>query len=91
MTLGVHYESPVDDPFRVPRPHWHDLTSNTTRGGEIGACTLLGLVPNMDSFEVSTLEDVVLDMDAYKGWFPVFVQDGGMVTYECPVYRVEVV
>jgi len=91
MTLGVHYQSLLGDPFKVPRPHWHDVVSNVTAGGEIGACTLLGFVPKLDSVAVSFLEDVLWGKDVYKGWFAVFVQDGGMVTYGTPVSRVEVV
>ena len=89
MTLGVHYESPSDNPFKVPRPHWHDPVSNVTRGGEVGECTLLGFVPKVHSVDVSTVEDAVLSPEELAGWFSVYVQGGDMFTYGVPVSFVE--
>ena len=91
MTLGVHYESLLGDRFKVPRPHWHDPVSNVTRGGEVGECTLLGFVPQVDSFEVSTVEDAVLSPEELAGWFSVYVQGGDMFTYGAPISCVETV
>ena len=90
MTLGVHYESPSGlKPFKVPRPHWHDPVSNVTRGGEVGECTLLGFVPRVDSFEVSTVGEAVLCPEGFAGWFGVYVQGGDVFTYGVPVSFVE--
>ena len=89
MTLGVHYESPSDNPFKVPRPHWHDVDSNVTRGGEIGECTLLGFVLGLKFFDVSTVEEAVLSPEDVAGWFGVFARSGDVFTYGVPVSFVE--
>ncbi|QKY79989.1 hypothetical protein PQD13_gp77 [Gordonia phage Clawz] len=52
MKIGVHFQSPTDDPLKIPRPLWLDylpeLNSITQRGGEIGNAVLIGLTPTYD-------------------------------------------
>ena len=51
--IGIHYESPADDPLKLPRPHWFDRADRSsafpaamqTKTGECGAVQLLGFGP----------------------------------------------
>ncbi|WNM68803.1 hypothetical protein SEA_SOOS_73 [Gordonia phage Soos] len=51
MKIGVHFQSPTDDPLKIPRPLWIDYLpgiASTQQGGEIGNAVLIGLTPTMD-------------------------------------------
>ncbi|MGN6325796.1 hypothetical protein [Pseudolysinimonas sp.] len=96
--LTIHYQSPADDEFKVPRPHRWYADTKVTDGGEIGRVTLLGFsvtsTPDVDNWDVLTPEEAVEVLehegDDLHGYFAQFSDAEGMFGYRAPIDRVEV-
>lgn len=105
ITATIHYTSPANDSFKVPRPHRFTLDGSVSDhsplcvGGEIGEVRLLGFCPTVtpdpDNWTMTHPNEV-----ADPGFAPaelagmyaqfVSVADGGMFGYDIPIEQVEV-
>ncbi len=97
-TITIHYQSPVNDPLKIPRPHHIQIVdgSYVTKGGELGSVNLLGIGRvigyDEESFvDPNELFDEAFDPARFPGWFASFISEvDGMFTYELPIERIEV-
>lgn len=102
--VTIHYQSPAEDPFKVPRPTriQFDAAGNiqTTGGeGELQGDQLIGLSRQdgpPESFDPENwveaedlISEGVADLEL-AGWFPAFVSGEGIYTWSGAVDRVEV-
>ncbi|MGR6029002.1 hypothetical protein ACS7JX_19140 [Rhodococcus erythropolis] len=97
-TITIHYQSPLNDPLKVPRPHHIQIVDGSyfTKGGELGPVNLLGIGRVIGYDEESFIDPNALFDEAFDpvkvlGWFASFISEGdGMFTYELPIERIEV-
>ncbi|MGR6579302.1 hypothetical protein ACT89R_01855 [Rhodococcus qingshengii] len=96
--VTIHYQSPANDPLKVPRPHHIQIVdgSYVTKGGELGAVNLLGIGRvigyDEESFvDPNELFDEAFDAAKFPGWFASFISEAdGMFTYDARIDRIEV-
>ncbi|AWY05493.1 hypothetical protein PBI_MORRISSEY_51 [Gordonia phage Morrissey] len=102
--VTIHYQSPAEDPLKVPRPtriQFDDAGNVKTTGGEgeISGDQLIGLSRQdgpPESFDAENwveaeelISEGVADLEL-AGWFPVFMCGEGIYTWSGAVDRVEV-
>ena len=101
-TITLHYASPANDPYKIPRPHRIDIDergeASVAYGGEIGPVgNLLGfcptVTPDVDDWKLvlaDALYDGSVTPEALVGWYPQFSGDGRIFGYDAAIKRIEV-
>lgn len=96
--LMIHYESPPNDPLKVPRPHTvENRLGGRAQGGEVGRCSFIGVHPLLRDPNNGVITGDKIDVDnlhQYIGWFAAFdfATNGGFApfTVEWPILRIDV-
>ena len=101
-TITLRYQSPANDPHKIPRPHRVEIDESgeagAVYGGEIGPVgNLLGFcptpTPDVDDWKLilaDALYDGSVTPEALVGWYPQFSRDGKIFGYAVAIKAIEI-
>ncbi|UYL87164.1 hypothetical protein QEH40_gp43 [Microbacterium phage OscarSo] len=102
-TITIRYQSPANDPYKIPRPHRVELDDRTLEagevyGGEIGPVgNLLGfcptVTPDVDDWKLILADALYrgeVTPELLVGWYPQFSGDGQIFGYDAAIKSIEI-